>query len=109
MIQLNRIQLTSQTPNHVKMTEILSTSQRESRIIDCLLVPAWNMLRPRQIKLTVTKHGFLHVYKPTTCLASLVSKNCLGKQFTNKFLGTSETNRSLKNVLCSKSILIIVQ
>ena len=35
MIQLNRIQLTSKTPNHVEMTKILSTSQRESRIIDC--------------------------------------------------------------------------
>ena len=35
MIQLKRIQLTSQTPNHVEMTKILSTSQRESRIIDC--------------------------------------------------------------------------
>ena len=35
MIQLNRIQLTSQTPNHVEMTEILSNSQCESRIIDC--------------------------------------------------------------------------
>ena len=35
MIQLNRIQLTSQIPNHVEMTKILSTSQRESRIVDC--------------------------------------------------------------------------
>ena len=35
MIQLNRIQLTSKTPNHVEMTKILSTSQRESRVIDC--------------------------------------------------------------------------
>ena len=35
MIQLNRIQLTSRTPNHVEMTKILSMSQRESRIIDC--------------------------------------------------------------------------
>ena len=35
MIQLNRIQLTSQTPNHVGMTKILSRSQRESRIIYC--------------------------------------------------------------------------
>ena len=33
MIQLNRIQLTSQTPNHVEITKILSTSQRESRIL----------------------------------------------------------------------------
>ena len=35
MIQLNRIQLTSQTTNHVEMTKILSTSQGESRTIDC--------------------------------------------------------------------------
>ena len=35
MIQLNRIQWTSQTPAHVEMTKTLSTSQRESRIIDC--------------------------------------------------------------------------
>ena len=35
MIQLNRIQLPSQTPNHVEITKILSTTQRESRIIDC--------------------------------------------------------------------------
>ena len=35
MIQLNRIQLTSQTPNHVEITKILSTSQYESRIIEC--------------------------------------------------------------------------
>ena len=35
MIQLNPIQLTSQTPNHVEMTKMLSTSQRESRIIEC--------------------------------------------------------------------------
>ena len=35
MIQLNGIQLTSQTTNHAEMTKILSTSQRKSRIIDC--------------------------------------------------------------------------
>ena len=35
MIQLNQIQLTSQTTNHVENTKILSISQRESRIIDC--------------------------------------------------------------------------
>ena len=35
MIQLNRIQLTSQTTNHIEITEILSNSQSESRIIDC--------------------------------------------------------------------------
>ena len=35
MIQLSRIQLTSQAPNHVEITKILSTSQCESRIIDC--------------------------------------------------------------------------
>ena len=34
MIQLNQIQLTNQTTNHVEITKILSTSQRESRIID---------------------------------------------------------------------------
>ena len=33
MVQLNRIQLTSQTPNHVEITKILSTSQCESTII----------------------------------------------------------------------------
>ena len=36
MIYMNRIQLTSQTTNHVEIIKILSTSQRESRIIDCL-------------------------------------------------------------------------
>ena len=35
MIQLNRMQLTNQTTNHVQITKILSTNQRESRIIDC--------------------------------------------------------------------------
>ena len=35
MIQLNRIQLTSQTTNHIESTKILSTSQRQIRIIDC--------------------------------------------------------------------------
>ena len=34
MIQLNRIQLSSQTPDHVEITKILSPSQRASRIID---------------------------------------------------------------------------
>ena len=34
MIQLNRMQLTSQTTNHVKITKILRTIQRESRITD---------------------------------------------------------------------------
>ena len=37
MIQLNRIHLTSQTPKHVEITKVLSTSQRESGIIDCSL------------------------------------------------------------------------
>ena len=32
---IESIQLTSQTPNHVEITKILSTNQRESRIIDC--------------------------------------------------------------------------
>ena len=35
MIQLNRIQLTSQTTNHVEITKIVSTNQRESRLSDC--------------------------------------------------------------------------
>ena len=35
MIQLNRIQLTSQTTNRVEITKMSSTSQRESKIIDC--------------------------------------------------------------------------
>ena len=35
MIQLNRIQLTSQTINHVEITNTLNTSQSESRIIEC--------------------------------------------------------------------------
>ena len=35
MIQLNRIQLTSQTANRVEITKMSSTSQRESKIIDC--------------------------------------------------------------------------
>ena len=35
MIQLNRIQLTSQKAYHVEINKILSTSQRESRIIYC--------------------------------------------------------------------------
>ena len=34
MIQLNLIQLTSQTPSHVEITKMLSTSQPESRIIE---------------------------------------------------------------------------
>ena len=34
MIQFNRIQLTSQTPNHVEIIRILNTTQCESRIID---------------------------------------------------------------------------
>ena len=35
MIQLNRIQLTSQTTNHVEITNILNTSQRESLFNKC--------------------------------------------------------------------------
>ena len=45
------------------------------------------MFLPGQIKLTVTKYSFLHVYKLTTSLVLLtkkslfvVSKNSLGKQ-----------------------------
>ena len=34
MIQLNQIQLTSQTPSHVEITKMLSTIQPESRIIE---------------------------------------------------------------------------
>ena len=34
MIPLNRIQVTCQTPNHVEITKILSTSQRENGTID---------------------------------------------------------------------------
>ena len=34
MIELNQMQLTSQTTNHVEITKILSTSQRESRVVD---------------------------------------------------------------------------
>ena len=34
MIQLNGIQLTSQTPNHIEITKLLCTCQPESRIID---------------------------------------------------------------------------
>ena len=32
---MNRIQLTRQTPNHVEITKIVSTSQPESKIINC--------------------------------------------------------------------------
>ena len=35
MIQLNQIQLTSQTPSHAEITRMLSTIQPESRIIEC--------------------------------------------------------------------------
>ena len=34
MTQLNRVQLTYQIPSHVKITKILSTRERKSRIID---------------------------------------------------------------------------
>ena len=40
MIQLNRIQLTSQTPSHVEITKMLSTSQPER-----LLVPKIHFCR----------------------------------------------------------------
>ena len=36
MIQLNRMQLTSQTPGLVEITKMLSISQPESRTIDLL-------------------------------------------------------------------------
>ena len=118
MTQLNRIQLTSQTPNHVKRTKILSTGQR----LELLTASAYlDMLRPRKIKFTVTKYGFRHVYKLPTCLVLLVkvslynktpflmvSKIYLGMQFSNKFLMISSTNGSLENAPRSKSILIIV-
>ena len=35
MTQRNRSQLTIQTKNHAGITKILSTSQRERRILDC--------------------------------------------------------------------------
>ena len=35
MIELNRIQFTSQAPSHVEITKMLRTSQSESIIIDC--------------------------------------------------------------------------
>ena len=35
------------------------------------LLTVCNMLRPREIKLTVAKYGFLYVYKLTTYLVSL--------------------------------------
>ena len=34
MIQLNRIQLASQTPSHIEITKMISTSQPKSRIIN---------------------------------------------------------------------------
>ena len=67
------------------------------------------MFRPRQIRLTLTKYGFLYVYNLTAHLASLkkvslynkiplfiVSTNCSGKQFTNKFLLTSSNQRKFE-------------
>ena len=35
MIQLNRIQSTSQITSHAEITKMLSTSQPKSRLIDC--------------------------------------------------------------------------
>ena len=110
MIQLNRIQLTSQTPNHVEMTKILSTSQRESRVIDCQCLSRICFARYLRLQNTVffTFISLLHIlfhqqkvslYNKIPLL--IVSKNCLGKQFTKKFLGTCTTNGSLKIVLCS--------
>ena len=64
------MQLTSQAPDHVEITKVLSTSQCKFRITDCQYL-SWNMLRPRRIKLTVTKYGFLHIYKLTTYLVTL--------------------------------------
>ena len=77
------------------------------------------MFRPRQIRLTITKYGFLQGYKFTASLVSVTKKSLstvkypflyylkLLKQPTYKFLGTSSNNASLKNVLCSRRILII--
>ena len=47
MIQLNRIQLTSQTPNHIEITKILSTSQCQSRIIDCKCLSGIGFVRDK--------------------------------------------------------------
>ena len=35
MIQLSRMQLTSQSPSHLEITKMLSISQAESRIVEC--------------------------------------------------------------------------
>ena len=54
-----------------------------------MLKGVWDMFLLRQIKLTVTKYSFLHVYELTTSLLLtkkslfVVSKNCLGKQAIN--------------------------
>ena len=68
MIQLNLIQFTNQSPNHVAMTKILSTSQCESRIIDS---KTYLEYPSSETKVMVTKYGFLHVYKLTTFLTSV--------------------------------------
>ena len=68
MIQLNLIQFISQSPNHVVMTKILSTSQCESRIIDS---KTYLEYPSSETKVMVTKYGFLHVYKLTTFLTSV--------------------------------------
>ena len=67
MIQLNLIQFTNQSPNHVAMTTIVSTSQCESRIIDS---KTYLEYASSETKVTVTNYGFLHIYKLTTSLAS---------------------------------------
>ena len=68
MIQLNLIHFISQSPNHVVMTKILSTSQCESRIIDS---KTYLEYPSSETKVMVTKYGFLHVYKLTTSLTSV--------------------------------------
>ena len=71
MIQLNRIQLASETRNHVEITKILSTSQRESRIIDCYY-QNWflkrrldtNLCQPNCERLTIRFEEKFTVVKP---------------------------------------------
>ena len=63
---------------------------------------------PASVKVELlTASKILPLLKKTNTF--IVSKICLCKQFTGKFLGVTSTNGSLKNVIFSKSILIIVQ
>ena len=61
----------------------------------------WNMFRPRQTKLTVTKYGFLHVYKLTTSLVSPTIKSTLqwNTLFTLFFAYVSNLSTSFLRVL----------